>query len=59
MEGVGLRAGYMLSDAAWVYLTYAYAWPNDSSVETSGASEIAINPLDQFQIFQSDLNMKF
>ena len=59
MEGVGVRAGYMLSDAVFFYLTYAYAWPSDQSLGTGGASDIAINPLDQYQMLQVDLNVKF
>lgn len=59
MEGVGVQAGYMLSDAVWVNLTYGYGWRSDRSLGTGGVGDIGINPLDQYQIFQADLNVKF
>ncbi|MEY2537235.1 MAG: hypothetical protein QOG67_975 [Verrucomicrobiota bacterium] len=59
MEGVGARAGYMLSDAVWFYVTYVYAWRIDDTLGTGGANDIAINPMDQYQILQADLNLKF
>jgi hypothetical protein len=60
MEGVVARAGYMLSDAVSVNLTYAYGWRIDNSLGTGGlGGSIGINPLDQYQLFQLDLNLKF
>ena len=59
MEGIGVQAGYMLSDAVWVNLTYGYGWRADTSLGTGGAGDIGINPLDHYQIFQADLNVKF
>lgn len=59
MEGIGVQAGYMLSDAVWVNLTYGYGWRADSSLGTGGSGDIGINPLDQYQLFQADLNVKF
>jgi hypothetical protein len=59
MEGVGVTAGYMLSGAVFFNLTYGYGWRSDSSLGTGGGGDIAINPLDQYQIFQADLNVKF
>jgi hypothetical protein len=59
LEGVVVRAGYMLSDAVSFNLTWAYAWRIDNALGTGGAHDIAVNPLDQYQIFQADMNVKF
>ena len=59
MEGVGLRAGYALSNAVFFNLTYLYGWRIDNSLGTGGANDIAMNPLDQYQLLQADLNIKF
>ena len=59
MEGPVVRAGYALSDAIIFNLTWAYGWRSDDTLGTGGAHDIAINPLDQYQIFQADLNVKF
>jgi Putative porin len=59
LEGVVVRGGYMLSDAVFVNLTWGYAWPSDRSLGTGGNGDIGINPLDHYQIFQADLNVKF
>jgi Putative porin len=59
MEGVGVTAGYMLSGSVFFNLTYGYGWRSDSSLGTGGVGDIGINPLDQYQIFQADLNLKF
>jgi hypothetical protein len=49
----------MLSDAVWVNATWGYAWRVDDALGTGGVTDIAINPIDQYQIFQLDLNLKF
>ncbi len=59
MEGVGVKAGYMLADAIVFNLTYAYGWQVDDSVGTGGVGDIPINPLNQYQLFQADLSVKF
>jgi len=59
MEGVGVRAGYALSNAVSFNLSYLYGWRIDNSLGTGGANDIAINPLDQYQLLQADLNIKF
>jgi hypothetical protein len=59
MEGVAVKAGYMLADAIVFNLTYGYGWPADDALGTGGTGDIAINPLDQYQIFQADLSVKF
>jgi hypothetical protein len=59
LEGVAVRAGYALADAVIFNLTWAYGWRSDSSLGTGGVGDIGINPLDRYQIFQADLNVKF
>ena len=59
MEGVGAKAGYMLTDSVFLDLTYVYGWRIDDSLGTGGFNDIAINPLDHYQILQANLNVKF
>jgi Putative porin len=59
MEGVAVKAGYALADAIVFNLTWAYGWRSNSLFGTGGVGDIPINPLDEYQIFQADLNMKF
>ncbi len=59
LQGPVVRAGYMLSDAVWVNLTWGYAWRADKALGTGGTTDISINPIDKYQIFQADLNIKF
>jgi Putative porin len=59
MEGVAVQAGYALSDAVIFNLTYGYAWRADDGLGTGGTGDIGINPLDKYQIFQADLNVRF
>jgi hypothetical protein len=59
LQGPIVRAGYMLSDAVWFNVTWGYAWRSDDSLGTGGLGDIAINPLDHYQIFQADFNLKF
>jgi hypothetical protein len=59
MEGVAVRAGYMLADAIVLNLTYAYGWRVEGPIGTGGIGDIPINPLDQYQLFQADLSVNF
>lgn len=59
MQGPVVRAGYMLSDAVWVNFTWGYAWRADKYLGSGGNGDIAINPLNNYQVFQADLNLKF
>jgi hypothetical protein len=60
MEGVVVKAGYALSDAVAINFTYHYAWRYNDDLGTGGtAVAIGINPLDQYQLFFADLNIKF
>jgi hypothetical protein len=60
MEGVAVKAGYALSDAVAFNITYNYGWRINDSLGTGGTPiAIGINPLDQYQLFFADLNIKF
>ncbi|HEV2803718.1 MAG TPA: putative porin [Chthoniobacterales bacterium] len=59
IEGVVVQAGYAISDAVIFNLSYGYGRRSDKSLGTGGVGDIGINPLDKYQIFQADLNVKF
>ncbi len=59
MEGVVVQAGYALSDAVVFNLSYGYASGIDNSLGTGGFHDIPINPMQKYQLFQADLNVKF
>jgi hypothetical protein len=60
MHGVAAKAGYALSDAVIFSVTWAYGWRYDNNLGTGGTPiAIGINPLDQYQFFVADLNIKF
>jgi ABC-type methionine transport system permease subunit len=40
-------------------LTWAYAWRINGALGTGGLGDIQVNPLDQYQIFQADMSVKF
>jgi len=58
-QGLVLTAGYMLADAVLFNVTYSYAWRINGRLGTGGTGDITINPLDQYQLFQANLNFKF
>ena len=60
LHGVAARAGYALSDAMILSITWAYGWRYDDALGTGGTPiAIGINPLDRYQFFVADLNIKF
>lgn len=59
LEGVAVKAGYMLADAISFNLTWAYGWRIDDDLGTGGIGDIPVNPMDQYQIFQADMSVKF
>jgi hypothetical protein len=59
MQGVAVQAGYALSDAITFNILYAHGWRSDNSLGTGGVGDIAVNPLDEYNIFQADLNLRF
>jgi Putative porin len=58
-KGVAIKAGYMVADSISLNLTWAYSWRINGSLGTGGSGDIPINPLDQYQIFQADMSVKF
>ena len=58
-KGVAVKVGYMMADAISLNLTWAYSWRINGSLGTGGSGDIPINPLDQYQIFQADMSVKF
>jgi hypothetical protein len=60
MEGVAAKAGYALSDAVIFSVSWNYGWRINDNLGTGGTPiAIGINPLDQYQLFFADLNIKF
>jgi hypothetical protein len=59
IQGIAVKAGYMLADAISFNLTYAYGWRTNGNLGTGGTGDIGINPVDQYQIFQADMSVKF
>jgi hypothetical protein len=60
MEGVIVKAGYALTDAVTFNLTYNYGWRINDDLGTGGiVNAIGINPIDNYQLFFADLNVKF
>ncbi len=60
MHGIAARAGYNLSAAVNLSLTYSYGWWLNHNLGTGGSpQQIAINPLSQYQMLYADLNFKF
>jgi Putative porin len=59
MQGIAVKAGYMLADAVSFNLTYAHGQRTNGNLGTGGIGDIGINPVDLYNIFQADLNLKF
>jgi len=60
MEGIIVRAGYALTDAVVFNVTWNYGWRINDNLGTGGTPiAIGISPLDQYQFFVADLNIKF
>jgi Putative porin len=59
LQGVVVKAGYMLADAVLFDVTYSYAWRVNGRLGTGGVGDISINPLDEYQLFQANLSFKF
>jgi hypothetical protein len=59
IEGIVVQGGYAITDAVTFNLSYGYGRRSNKTLGTGGVGDIAINPLDKYQIFQADLNVKF
>jgi len=58
-KGVAVKGGYMLADAISLNLTWAYSWRINGRLGTGGLGDIQVNPLDQYQLLQADMSVKF
>ena len=59
IQGVAVKAGYMLADAVSLNLTYSHGWQTNGNLGTGGTGDLPINPIAAYNIFQADLNLKF
>jgi hypothetical protein len=59
LQGWVLAAGYSITDSIFAAARYGQAKRYDTSVGTAGLGDIALNPLDNYQLFQIDLGWKF
>ena len=59
LQGPAVQLGYAFSDAVTATLTYAHAWQIDNDLGTGGVGNIGINPVDDYNVFQADLLIKF
>ena len=59
IQGIAVKAGYMLADPISLNLTYSYGWRTNVNYGTGGIGNIPINPVDQYQLLQADMSVKF
>jgi hypothetical protein len=60
IHGIVVQGTYNFTAAVNLQLTYAHGWWYNHNLGTGGsANHIAINPLNQFNWFTTDLNVKF
>ncbi|HMF80377.1 MAG TPA: putative porin [Candidatus Acidoferrum sp.] len=60
IHGIGVTAAYNLSAAVNLTLNYGHGWWYNHNLGTGGVAQaIAINPMDQYNFFTADLNVKF
>ncbi len=59
LQGIGVTAGYMITDAVSANILYGHAWRADDDLGTGGLGDIGINPLDEYDLLQLDLNVRF
>jgi Putative porin len=59
IQGLAVKAGYMMADSISLNLTYSYGWRTNGNYGTGGIGNLPINPVDQYQLLQADMSVKF
>jgi len=59
IECIVVQGGYAITDAVIFNLSYGYGRRADKSLGTGSVGDIGINPMENYEIFQADLNVKF
>ena len=59
LKGWVLAAGYNITDSIFAAARYGWANPTDSGLPTGGLGDLAINPMDSYQLLQLDLGWRF
>jgi len=59
IQGIAVKAGYLLADPISLNLTYSYGWRTNGNYGTGGIGNIPINPVDEYQLLQADMSVKF
>jgi hypothetical protein len=59
IQGIAVKAGFMLADPISLNLTYSYGWRTNGNYGTGGIGNIPINPVDEYQLLQADMSVKF
>src|SRR4029077_6158367 len=59
IQGMAVKAGYMMADSISLNLTYSYGWRTNGNYGTGGIGNLPINPVDQYQLLQADMSVKF
>ena len=59
IQGIAVKAGYMMADSISLNLTYSYGWRTNGNYGTGGIGNIPINPVDEYQLLQADMSVKF
>src|SRR4029077_12131572 len=54
IQGIAVKAGYMMADSISLNLTYSYGWRTNGNYGTGGIGNIPINPVDEYQLLQAD-----
>ena len=59
LQGWVLAAGYNITDSIFTAARYGWAKRYDTGLGTGGVGDLALNPMDDYQLFQLDLGWRF
>ena len=59
LKGWVLAAGYNITDSIFAAARYGWANPTDTGLRHRGLGDLALNPMDSYQLLQLDLGWKF